>query len=121
MMMRSSPCAVRTQVAAEDIFRILEEALAAPDATDPQQLAIQDRARESFVVCLGGLASHLPVEGGKPAEIMDKLLTALRWGNLPPFHSLTHAPRPFRPHTPFLLSSFPPFHLFPSSSSTAPV
>jgi HEAT repeat protein len=62
---------------ADQIFSILEESLGASDVQDQSELAIQDRARESFVICLGGLAKHLPVETGKPMEIMDNLLAAL--------------------------------------------
>ena len=62
---------------ANSIFPILEDFLAFPDAQGEEEVFVQDRARQSCVVCLGGLAQHLPVEGGKPQEIMDRLLASL--------------------------------------------
>ena len=59
------------------IFPIFEDFLAYPDAQDEEEVYVQDRCRQSSVVCLGGLAKHLPVEGGKPQEIMDRLLVSL--------------------------------------------
>eukprot|EP01043_Picozoa_sp_COSAG02_P009517 COSAG02_NODE_324_length_24643_cov_107.975228_6_plen_2567_part_00 len=59
------------------IFPIFEDFLAFPDAQGEEEVYVQDRARQSSVVCLGGLAKHLPAEGGKPQEIMDRLLDAL--------------------------------------------
>ena len=59
------------------IFPIFEDFLAFPDAQGEEDMYVQDRARQSSVVCLGGLAKHLPADGGKPQEIMDRLLVSL--------------------------------------------
>jgi HEAT repeat protein len=71
------------------IFPVLEGYLAASDFTEPEDLKIQDRARESVVICLGGLAKHLPPEGGKPIEIMDRLLVALNTPSEPVQRSIS--------------------------------
>ena len=63
---------------ADTIFPIFEDYLAFPDAKGEAEVCIQDRARQSAVICLGGLAKYLPPDGGKPQEIMNRLLESLR-------------------------------------------
>lgn len=75
---------------ADAMFPVLEGYLALPDFSEAEAVAVQDRVRESVVICLGGLAKHLPADGGKPQEIMDRLLVrrgarlAAFCSNLPP-------------------------------------